>query len=307
MYQATKKDRLPIQSRSEDNALIQRKAVPPGLDLTASALQRNESGEGNPPVLSNQSGIATYTAQPGPISVQGSGDSHAVHYNDVVQGDVADCYFLASLAGIAKNNPGLIENNIDGPLADGTYNVRLYKRQRRGFRSLIYNVTNEFPSHLGTRLYSKGEDTNSRGQREIWVSLIQKAYAEMLGSYDELAWGWSENAFEALTGQEHSSHSNRGLFGGPNSTNIRDRVMAALQAGKPITASTGSDGDFNSLDASDAQFANNNRIVARHVYTVLNGSDTHVRVRNPWGGRSAEVVMTWAQFKTFFKEFTTRD
>ncbi len=298
----------PVQAKSMPGSPIQRKAMPPQFAPGASTVQRSAGNDKNPKIMPDH-GHVTYQDQPGPVSIQGAGDSHAIAYNDVRQGAIADCYFLSSLAGVAKTNPELLANNIDGPKSDGTYNVRLYRKKMfGGFDSVIYNVTSEFPADAtGHRMYSQGEDTNAAGEREIWVSLIQKAYAQMLGSYENLAWGFSQDAFEALTGQEFSSHSNRGLLGGPSSGDIAADVLAALRAGKPVTAQTGGDGSFNSMSQEDKTFAQNNRIVARHVYTVLNGDANNVRVRNPWGGNSEEVVMTWAQFKTYFKEFTTRD
>ena len=70
--------------------------------------------------------------QSGPIAVKGKGDKHAFSPNDINQGSIGDCYFLAALAGVAKTNPGLLRKAITQN-SDGTFTVRLYTTENKKF------------------------------------------------------------------------------------------------------------------------------------------------------------------------------
>lgn len=270
----------------------------------------------------NNSNIHYGATSQGQATVQGRGDSHAVATNDVVQGHLGDCYFEASLVSLAKNQPDLLQNNIDGPLSDGTYNIRLYKKNWRGqFNSVIYNVSPVFPTDgtvnggagaSGTdphASYNRGGDLDANGNREIWVSLYQKAFAMMEGGYDVMDGGYAEHALEALTGQEHSQSSFAGgLFSGASSaTEARDTTLSALRTGGSVVASTYGEGHFNGLNATDKKFASDRQIVGGHAYSVLNGSASQVRLRNPWGGANAEQVIAWSDFIKYFRRIASRD
>ena len=44
-----------------------------------------------------------------------------------------------------------------------------------------------------------------------------------------------------------------------------------------------------------------------HAYSVVAADDTNITLRNPWGSAASntEPVLTWAQFRKYFKNFTT--
>jgi len=252
----------------------------------------------------------------GPIAEQGWGDAHAFDRSDVNQGSIGDCWLLASLMALADQNPALLENAISGPKDDGTYDVTLYKKKgvfKKTFEAQTINVTSSFVVNkdTGGEYYARGGDVDAEGNTEMWVRLIEKAYAKMKGGYKKINGGFEENALETLTGKEHSSHGFNGFLGmGKTSTeDLKAAIIAALDAGKPVTASTKFDFQVKKANKKDGDFGKDNDIVGLHAYSVVSANDTHITLRNPWGRAASndEPELTWEQFRMYFKDYTTED
>jgi hypothetical protein len=147
-----------------------------------------------------------YTKVPGKLFVKGSSDANAIAGNDVVQGQVGDCYFLSSLAAIAQNHPDVIRNAIHAN-KDGTYTVTLHPRstalplEKDG--SLKITVDADFPMHEGMPVGAGFGDNN----RELWVAIMEKAFAKMHGTYGNIQGGNPQTALEMLTGVPSSVHN----------------------------------------------------------------------------------------------------
>ena len=284
------------------------KMQPPNFGLDAGKSQDSTRAI-KPGLPSDQSSVRYGNDRSDPIAVQGAGDSNRIAPSDVSQGMLGDCFFLASLAAVAKFYPNLLAGNISGPDGDGQYSVRFYRKNFFGtFEEVNIRVRPNFPEigTSGQAAYAKEGDSN-----EMWVMLYEKAYAQLLGSYGTLNQGGvAENALEALTGREASTTSTRSGFFGTDTMSaneIRDTIRPILQNGRPVVADTHPERDFNNLPQADRDFAGTKQIVGSHSYSVLSCSDTHVRLRNPWGGSSAEIVISWAQFRTFYPRFHSID
>jgi len=253
----------------------------------------------------------------GPVSVRGRGDAHAFSPNDVNQGSIGDCYFLASLVAVANNNPGLLSRAITEN-EDGTYSVKLYEKvqervlfwTRQSFRPVTVILYPTFPiTASGTDkanpnasanpAHAHGGDSNASGT-ELWVKLFEKAYAILLGSYRMIGnGGFGANALETLTGRPYREE----VLG----SDTKQRIIEMVNAGIPVEVATNS-ASWNSLSTANATFARDNSIVAGHSYAVMAASESNITVRNPWGtgARNAEPTMTWAQFSALFWQFSNR-
>lgn len=94
--------------------------------------------------------------------------------NDIVQGYLGDCYFVASLAGIADRNPEKIremmrDNN------DGTVTVKFYqtKKNEQGedvYTPLLVTVDKTVP-------IDKYTHDDEYAQHSLWVQVFERAYA----------------------------------------------------------------------------------------------------------------------------------
>jgi hypothetical protein len=118
-----------------------------GTDLPSSSL-----------VVDGKSGSVSYSASTSPLFAP-SGPS----MRDVNQGYLGDCYFLSSLAEVAKQDPGIISSMFTANGND-TYGVRLYVD---GVATYV-SVNNSL---------ADGGYTNSG--HDIWASLAEKAFAQL--------------------------------------------------------------------------------------------------------------------------------
>jgi hypothetical protein len=87
---------------------------------------------------------------------------------DVVQGAVANCWFLASLASIAKADPQEIRQRVMD-LGDGTYVVQF----KSGSTDVHVRVDGDLPSYSSSSLAFAGFGAGG----SIWAAIVEKAYA----------------------------------------------------------------------------------------------------------------------------------
>ena len=111
---------------------------------------------------------------------------------DIKQGQLGDCWFMSALACLAEN-PELVQRLFVTKTYqhDGCYRLRLCKN------GIWVNVTIDdyFPCSV------KGGPIFSRAHgNEMWVLLLEKAYAKLHGNYYTLRGGFASEGFSDLTG-----------------------------------------------------------------------------------------------------------
>ncbi len=213
---------------------------------------------------------------------------NGAQYNDIIQGNLGDCYYLASLAGLAQQDPALVQQMI-APLGDGTYAVRFY----RNGREVYYRIDGDLPvTSRGRLAYAQ-----LTGQGETWVALMEKAYAHFRyneNSYDSIIGGWMATVLRELTNTSTSTH-----WTTSDSRRTYSYIQTQLSAGHAVTAGTISDPS--------------GPVVGNHAYMVDSAFTAdgvqYIRVYNPWGvdGRGSDsntrdglVTMTAQVFVTNF-------
>jgi Calpain family cysteine protease len=192
---------------------------------------------------------------------------------DIKQGRIGDCYFLAAVGSLVANDPDAIREMIRDN-GDGTYSVRFY----RAGEPVWIHVDSELPvDDQGRLVYAKGVDSDGDKQLEIWVGLLEKAYAkfrdrfssnEDVEGYGEIDdGGHSDTVMKALTGQKAER------FGVLASTDEFAAALGATNDGRLMTIQT-------KAGAADGWVGN-------HVYTVVGtyekDGETYVILRNTWG------------------------
>ncbi|HZL38003.1 MAG TPA: C2 family cysteine protease [Tepidisphaeraceae bacterium] len=185
--------------------------------------------------------------------------------DDVLQGDVGDCYLLAVFSSVAKIDPQKIRQSILD-LGDGTYAVR--------FEQNNHDVYVRVDSQLAT-----WNDDNSvtyaklGAQSSLWVALMEKAWTyvhTLAHTYDSISAGWMDEAYAALGAQPTS------VYSADSAASLMSIVKQQLDAGHSVTLGT---------QTAPA----NSSILSDHAYSVdsvtLNarGDVTALRLRNPWG------------------------
>lgn len=142
-----------------------------------------------------------YVADNGPLF------PHEPCADDIKQGRLGDCYFMAALATIAERRPDHIKQMMRDN-GDGTVTVRLFSPRRSG-RRRTYK-----PKYLRVHksvVKNRGSDVYAHGS--LWVALVEKAFAALTwrdlmqpaqnveSLYKHIERGRATFAFEVLLGQ----------------------------------------------------------------------------------------------------------
>jgi hypothetical protein len=179
-------------------------------------------------------------------------------YNDIRQGAVGDCYFMASLASLADQDPGVIRQMV-APMGDGTYAVRFY----RGGQSVYVRVDAQLPAYYGGPAYARLSPTG-----ELWAALAEKAYAEFrtgANSYDSLNGGWMGTVYQEVTGVS--------TYDTWVTSSVAQFISDQLTAGHAMSAGTSG--------SAASPFAAGHAYMIKSIETTADG--TYVTVFNPWG------------------------
>lgn len=191
---------------------------------------------------------------------------------DIGQGSIGTCWFLASVANIA-DKPKLLRRIIPRdsypvgtPNYDGIFHCRFW---RFGIWDDVF-IDDYLPIIYRNQVYSARSLTDPN---EMWVSLLEKAFARMYGSYTEVSGGISSDSYMALTGGVPEDIDLRKLNMEPDQ--LHTRVRNALYSNAAVTCGTPS--------TFDKKYG----LLGTHEYTI-NGAVTAkgvrlFRMRNPWG------------------------
>lgn len=221
---------------------------------------------------------------------------------DVVQGQngsryLGDCWLLASLASIAHTQPQLLERAITDH-GDGTYTVRLHRAERDGSMSAEdVTVDGDIARTAdGRDAYAQRQD-----RKELWVVVVQKAFAAWKGGYGALDGGVPSDALTALTGRPSGTTFTRGA----DPQALQKTLVENRGANRPMVAASGTDFTLGSAG-----------IVPGHGHSVLDvseeGGQTWVTVRDPFaayepagnGAKDGVFKLPLAEFQKRFQYFS---
>ncbi len=184
--------------------------------------------------------------------------------NDIDQGMLGDCWFCCSLASIAEF-PDRIINLFRHP--KGANRARREREigavlvlvRRHGWTERIY-IDTYVPVYGNKPCFAK----NKEEPGELWVILLEKAYAKLVGSYNNLTCGDSIQALRDLTGYPSfhfgDSEMSSCLNNADESKDFFKRLLYYDSCGYLISFNTpGIDGSKYlssiNVDASDSTFA----------------------------------------------------
>ena len=214
--------------------------------------------------------------------------------DDINQGYVGDCYFLSTLASVAKTDPNLIRQSVVS-LGDGTFAVQFHENGQ----SVFVRVDSTLPVWSWGALAYEGEGA----QGSVWAAIMEKAFAVyrdasqgQVASYNNIDSGWMDEVYSDL-GKNATD-----IWSAANGNALLQTLGAALSQGKSVTFA---------VDNAPA----NSGLVSDHAYTVIavgtdaNGNPT-LTLRNPWGvsatGSGSPYITVSAQvaYQAFWAAFT---
>lgn len=240
----------------------------------------------------------------GQAFIKGKYDPHVVDPNDVEQGQIANCYLMAAMASIARANPDAIKRLIR-PKGKGIYDITIYVNSNandkpgEGERTpIVITVDDTFPtSSVGKEVFAQRGDVNADGKPELWVMLIEKAYATHKGSYNSTAWGNPGEAMATLTG----NRSNTYYTDKYKDKEIAKIINNSLSKNLPITASTPAMSETLKEQAKEI----NSNIGEKHAYSVkkVNLNSLTISLQNPWGSDYDVNNLAITEFRRFYNKF----
>jgi len=208
----------------------------------------------DPAATSSASGWSNYGAVP--LFVDGP------QFDDIAQGAIGDCYYLASLSALADTDPMVIQQMLT-PLGDGTFAVRF----NRSGQEVYLRIDADMPvNSSGGLVYAKmGPDG------ELWVPVAEKAYCFFRygqNSYASINGGWMSTVLREITG----GYTNTTYTSG-SATTLYNHIAGHLAQGHAVTLAS----QYNAASP----------VVAGHAYMVkdafTSGGQQYVTVFNPWG------------------------
>jgi hypothetical protein len=217
--------------------------------------------------------------------------------DDIYQGKLGDCWFIASLTATAQTDPDFIREGIkENP--NGTVSVRIWDKD--GNQRWV-TMDKELP------LDSNGDPAGAHGDGSTWPAYYEKAFAIVYegddggapdgkegdpafdkaeqGTYGALEWDYTDKAPPYVTANDSDGIDN-------------DEVAEAFKNGHPVIVASKSDTDGVPDNWSDDQ---KGAYVTRHVYYVKEVlPDGRIVLGNPWGDNYAPVTVTQDEFDDMF-------
>lgn len=195
--------------------------------------------------------------------------------NDIKQGVLGDCYFLSSLSSLAENPPR-IQRMFETAEYDptGCYKLKMYDMGQ----PVQVIVDDFFPVNSdGTLAFSGPQE--ERGITELWVILLEKAWAKRFRSYWNIDAGFTNESLTDLTGAPCD------VFNLQPNPQLWKKIFEGDQKGYVITA--------GSKQSTKGDTVNAQGLVSQHAYAVIaakevntkKGKEQLLMIRNPWGGQ----------------------
>uniref|UniRef100_A0A8C5N4R2 Calpain catalytic domain-containing protein n=1 Tax=Leptobrachium leishanense TaxID=445787 RepID=A0A8C5N4R2_9ANUR len=193
---------------------------------------------------------------------------------DIVQGEIGDCWVLAAVGSLTSHR-SFLENVIPEDQEFNQKYAGIFHFRFWQFGEWVDVVVDDRLPFLNGKYLS----VQPRANNEFWPSLLEKAYAKLRGSYQNLHWGFISEALVDFTG---GVQMNFNLTKPP--VDLKDIVLAAARSGSLGGSTTPGGQQFGNMELQ-------NGLVQGHAYTVTNATQIEynnrmediVQVWNPWG------------------------
>ena len=211
--------------------------------------------------------------------------------DDIIQGSLGDCYFLSVLGSLCKY-PKLISRLFKSTNKSNNhqYGINLYLN---GIWKMVL-IDDYFPArNTSFKKFAFGYSST----KELWVPLLEKAWAKVNGSYAKVsAGGLTNEVFDVVT----EAFSDYVLIKNKNKTQLWKEIIEGEKKNYVMTAGT-----TKNLDGFRLQ---NIGLTPGHAYTVLqaleidtgSGVEKVVKLRNPWG--NFEYSGDWSDYSSKWTE-----
>ena len=196
-----------------------------------------------------------------------------INKEDIIQGGLGDCYFLSAAAALCEF-PELVKKLFLIKEKSDEHCYGCYFRIN-GIWKLVL-IDDYFPCYGS---WGKNFAFSSTNGNELWVILLEKAWAKLNGNYAKAIGGEPHEIFEVIT----NAYSRKIRVKNISEDDLWEAFKEAIDNNFIMTA--GTSGDVYNLNLEELGLA------PGHAYTLLeakevntlNGKEKLVHLRNPWG------------------------
>lgn len=221
----------------------------------------------------------------------------AIEIKDVKQGALGNCWFLAAVAAIAETNDRISRNFLQKEKnPTGMYCITLCLN---GIWEEVF-IDDQFPVNpdSGRAAFTYSES------KELWVMLLEKAWAKVHGGYNAIVSGWPGEAFRDITG----APSLKFMLSDKTKTvdQFWEKILEATNEGYIMGGCT-SDFSKTGNDSQNKECG----LCGNHAYSFVGGYELSnatgelrkaegsdpsnirlIKLRNPWG--NGEWKLDWS-------------
>ena len=205
---------------------------------------------------------------------------------DVIQGQLGDCWFLGALAVMGANEELLLRCfwRLETFKEFGFFVCRFYKDTNMIF--VIVDDRIPVKEKDGKVIFAACKDPN-----ELWVPIIEKAYAKLHGCYKALIGGYSHYALADMTGYCPRLLVMKPGFPGYSDAMTKEDVWATLQRYRKWGCLMGTSIQSNPKENHKVEAEAGMGLHMGHAYSFVDlgtiqvdGKPVNlVKLRNPWG------------------------
>lgn len=206
--------------------------------------------------------------------------ANGVNPGDIQQGALGNCWLLGSLCCLATS-PHLLERlfvNTEHMLDYGFVTCQFFKNGN--WQQVIVDTRIPYNTSYGSPIYAHCKDPN-----EMWLPLIEKAYAKFHKNYENLNKGKMTDALVDLTGEASEKYNLRDAKISPmvESGELWAMMMRFFRQGSLL----GCENSVKGQDGEMAEEMGGDGIWNNHSYGIMDVRDIKglklIRIRNPWG------------------------
>lgn len=238
---------------------------------------------------------------------QGTYQPLFVEINDVEQGLVPNCYFLAQMAALARSNPDAMDKYVN-PKENGVYEVTIYVNSQPGgkpvksLKTLITLTLDDIlpPSNFGMSAFTKEGTINVNAKVELLLMLIEKAYATYKGTYNPNLWTKPNEAISKITTNNSDTYKNDKF----NDKQVANIINSSLEKQLEVTTKT----ETMSENAKEEAANINKGITEKTTYKVIKVDPISLTIslESSLGSANDITNLPISEFRKFFREFRLR-
>lgn len=219
-----------------------------------------------------------------------------ISIEDVKQGQIGNCYLISVLASLSQR-PDLIYKVFKSRTVnpDGFYELYYYENSKKKVMFIDDNIV-----MFNSKYLSEFQFAKPNGE-ELWVMLLEKAYAKYEGGYSNIIGGKMYQELTWLTGALCRQIKTDNL-------NAWNELFNGIQQNFIITTSSNrGTGNHNNKTANGIANGHAYSIIGANEFLSGDGDIRLLRMRNPWGhtewkGDFSDNSSKWTQeLKDYFE------